>query len=83
MDFKAADREIYGQVAERLVRYAQVDTQSQPYSGSWPTTDKQRNLAVMLRDELTELGAFGIYYDEKNCVLYAAIPSNLPEGQGT
>ncbi|MBQ6240721.1 MAG: peptidase T [Firmicutes bacterium] len=83
MDFKAADREIYGQVAERLVRYAQVDTQSQPYSGSWPTTDKQRNLAVMLRDELTELGASGIYYDEKNCVLYAAIPSNLPEGQGT
>ena len=83
MDWREADREIYEQTAERLMRYARVDTQSQPYSGKWPTTDKQRNLAIMLRDELAAMGVPYVRFDEENCVLYAAIPSNLPPGEGT
>ena len=82
MDWREADREIYEQTAERLMRYARVDTQSQPYSGKWPTTDKQRNLAIMLRDELAAMGVPYVRFDEENCVLYAAIPSNLPPGEG-
>lgn len=83
MDWRAADREIYEQTAERLMRYARVDTQSQPYSGKWPTTDKQRDLAVLLQDELKAMGVPYVRFDEENCVLYAAIPSNLPSGEGT
>ncbi len=83
MDWRAADREIYQQTAERLMRYARVDTQSQPYSGKWPTTDKQRDLAILLRDELAAIGVPYVRFDEENCVLYAAIPSNLSQGEGT
>ena len=83
MDWRAADREIYQQTAERLMRYARVDTQSQPYSGKWPTTDKQRNLAILLQDELAAIGVPYVRFDEENCVLYAAIPSNLSPGEGT
>ncbi|MBQ5959096.1 MAG: peptidase T [Firmicutes bacterium] len=83
MDWRAADREIYQQTAERLMRYARVDTQSQPYSGKWPTTDKQRDLAILLQDELAAIGVPYVRFDEENCVLYAAIPSNLSPGEGT
>lgn len=83
MEWRAADREIYQQTAERLMRYARVDTQSQPYSGKWPTTDKQRDLAILLQDELTAIGVPYVRFDEENCVLYAAIPSNLSPGEGT
>ena len=38
------------------MRYARVDTQSQPFSGTWPTTEKQLDLARMLKEELTEMG---------------------------
>ena len=35
----------YGQVRDRLIRYARVDTQSSPESGETPTTKKQFDLA--------------------------------------
>ena len=47
---------IYEQIKTRLIRYAQIDTQSQPYSGHWPTTEKQKDLARILRDEMTAIG---------------------------
>ena len=46
------NREFYDSVAERLMRYARIDTQSQPFAGSWPTTAKQRDLAKVLYDEM-------------------------------
>jgi tripeptide aminopeptidase len=42
--------ELYTQVKERMMRYAMVDTQSQPYSGHWPTTKKQFDLALLLKE---------------------------------
>ena len=39
-------REIYEQVKERLIRYARIDTQSAEYTGHWPTTEKQKDLAL-------------------------------------
>ncbi len=74
--------EIYGRVRERMIRYACVDTQSQPYEGTWPTTAKQRDLGKMLAEELRTIGVPEVYYDEPHCVVYGRIPSNLPEGTG-
>ena len=68
---------IYEQVKERMISYAKVDTQSQPYSGHWPTTDKQINLARMLKDEMDSIGVSDVYLDEERCVVYGRIPSNI------
>lgn len=44
------------QLAERFMRYARVDTQSDPNSETYPTTEKQKNLSRILFDELKALG---------------------------
>ena len=78
-----SNSETYEKVKERMIRYAKVDTQSQPYKGTWPTTDKQRNLAYMLRDELIRINVSDVYMDEEACVVYGKIPSNITDGTGT
>jgi len=35
-------------VAERFMRYVQIDTQSDPQSNSFPTTEKQKELSNLL-----------------------------------
>ena len=70
----------YKQVKERLIRYAKVDTQSQNGIAKTPTTEKQFDLARMLRDELKQIGVSDVWLDEKNCVVYGVIPSNIEGG---
>ena len=70
----------YEQVKERLIRYAKVDTQSQNGIAKTPTTEKQFDLARMLRDELKQIGVSDVWLDEKNCVVYGVIPSNIEGG---
>lgn len=70
----------YEQVKERLIRYAKIDTQSQNGTDKTPTTDKQFDLAHMLRDELERIGVSDVWLDEKNCVVYGTIPSNIEGG---
>ena len=41
-------------VTERFLRYVQIDTQSDPDSTKFPSTDKQLNLAKLLVEELKE-----------------------------
>lgn len=60
--------------AERLMRYVQVDTQSDPNSNTHPTTEKQKDLSRMLFNELRALG-IEAETDEYGYV-YATIPSN-------
>ena len=72
----------YEQVRDRLIRYAQVDTQSARRSDTVPTTKKQFDLAYMLRDELVKIGATEVWLDEEKCVLYAAVPSTAAPGKG-
>jgi len=43
-------------VAERFIRYVQVDTQSDPGSKSQPSTEKQKDLSRILVQELQEMG---------------------------
>jgi tripeptide aminopeptidase len=61
--------------AERFLRYVQVDTQSDPQSSSFPTTEKQKNLSKLLADELKKIGLKDAHMDEWGYV-YATIPSN-------
>ncbi len=62
-------------VAERLMRYVQVDTQSDPNSTAHPTTEKQKDLSVLLKRELHGMGITNAVTDEYGYV-YATIPSN-------
>ena len=62
-------------VSGRLQRYVRIDTQSDPTSGSIPSTAKQKNLARILVNELTEMGIPDALMDEFGYV-YATLPSN-------
>lgn len=74
--------EFYEKTAERLLRYAKIDTQSAANVARVPTTEKQFDLARMLRDELQTMGADDVWLDEASCIVYASIPSTLPNGGG-
>ncbi|MEP7277145.1 MAG: peptidase T [Bacteroidota bacterium] len=60
---------------ERLMRYVQVDTQSDPQSETHPSTEKQKDLGRLLVTELQELGVTDAHLDEFG-YLYATIASN-------
>ena len=61
--------------AERFLRYVQIDTQSDPQSKSFPSTEKQKELSRLLAAELKQLGVADAHMDEWGYV-YATIPSN-------
>lgn len=69
-------------VIERLIRYAKVDTQSNPESTSTPSTEKQFNLLNLLKEELAEIGLTEITLDE-NGYLFATLPSNTSKNVPT
>jgi tripeptide aminopeptidase len=60
--------------ADRFIRYVQIDTQSDPQSNSYPTTEKQKNLSRLLADELQQMGISDAKMDDYGYV-YATIPS--------
>lgn len=62
-------------VTERFLRYVQVDTQSDPESTTFPSTEKQKNLSRILVKELLEMGITDAHLDEFGYV-YATLPSN-------
>ena len=62
-------------VAERFMRYVQIDTQSDPTSTAHPTTEKQKDLSKLLYKELRGMGFTEVDTDEFGYV-YASIPSN-------
>lgn len=62
-------------LTERFIRYAKIDTQSDPFSTSIPSTEKQKNLGKLLADELLALGLSDAHLDEWGYV-YATLPSN-------
>ncbi len=60
---------------ESFLRYVKIDTQSDESSKSYPSTEKQFNLAKLLVEELKELGIDDAYLDS-NCYVTATIKSN-------
>lgn len=64
-------------VEERFIRYARIDTQSDPHSSAFPSTEKQKDLSRLLVTELRDLGLDDALMDA-NGYVYATIPSNVP-----
>ncbi len=62
-------------MTERFLRYAVIDTQSDPASRTCPSTAKQKNLGALLARELREMGIRDAHLDEHGYV-YATIPAN-------
>ena len=61
---------------ENFLRYVKVDTCSDEHSSTTPSTMKQHDLAAMLVDELTAMGAEDITYDKEHCYVYASVPAS-------
>ena len=62
-------------VTERFLRYAAIDTQSDPASPTCPSTEKQKDLGRLLAGELQAMGIRDAHLDEHGYV-YATIPAN-------
>lgn len=62
-------------MADRFMRYARIDTQSDPTSTSHPSSEKQKDLSRLLLKELLGMGISNAGTDEFGYV-YATIPSN-------
>jgi tripeptide aminopeptidase len=63
-------------ITNRFIRYATVDTESDPNNPAFPSTVKQWDLARILEKELHEIGMQDIELD-KHCYLMATLPSNI------
>ncbi|MFM9020923.1 MAG: peptidase T, partial [Sediminibacterium sp.] len=71
------EREMYT-AADRLMRYVQIDTTSDPDSTSFPSTKRQLDLSRLLVDELKNMGIADVLLNEDGYVI-ARIPSNVAE----
>lgn len=63
-------------VTERFLKYVKIDTQSNPFSTSQPSTMKQKDLGKVLVEELQHLGLTDAHLDEYGYV-YATLESNI------
>ncbi|MBK8955437.1 MAG: peptidase T [Saprospiraceae bacterium] len=61
-------------IAERFMRYTRIDTQSNPFSDTVPSTAKQLDLSKLLVEELTHAGIKDVELDEFGYV-YATLPA--------
>lgn len=64
-------------VAERFLRYVQIDTQSDPKSETVPSTEKQKDLGRLLAEEMRAMGVEDVEMDEYGYV-FGTIPTNVP-----
>ncbi|MBL0301574.1 MAG: peptidase T [Cytophagaceae bacterium] len=62
-------------LTERFLKYVQIDTQSDQFSETYPSTNKQFDLAKVLIRELQDLGVNEVELDEY-CYIYATIKGN-------
>jgi len=61
-------------VSERFLRYVTIDTQADPTSQTFPSSEKQKNLTNLLCEELESMGISYITNDAG--YIYATVPSN-------
>lgn len=64
------------EIIERFIRYVKIDTQSDPESNQTPSTEKQWDLARLLRQELEDMGMKDVDIDEHAYVM-ATLPSTV------
>jgi tripeptide aminopeptidase len=63
-------------VAERFMRYVQIDTEADPNSETQPSSEKQKDLSRLLVDELIAMGIGDAVLDQYGYV-YASIPATI------
>ena len=68
-------------VAEKFLTYVKIDTQSDRYSATTPSTKKQLNLSKLLVKELKTLKLEKVTLSEHGYVM-ATLPSNIPDFKG-
>ena len=62
-------------IEENLIRYCQIDTQSDPSSKAAPSADNVFVLAELLKKQLEEIGMSDVYLSKYGYV-YASLPAN-------
>lgn len=62
-------------VIERFLKYVKIDTQSDDTSTTFPSTEKQKDLARILYQELVDMGASDCYMSKEHGYVYAKIPA--------
>jgi len=62
-------------VSERFINYVKIDTQSDPNSNTYPSSEKQKELGKILVKELLDMGIQDAHLDDFGYV-YATLPSN-------
>ena len=63
-------------ITDRFCSYVKIDTQSDPDSTTFPSTEKQKDLSRILVEELLEMGLSDAHLDEFGYV-YATLRSNI------
>ncbi|NLG31730.1 MAG: peptidase T [Acholeplasmataceae bacterium] len=61
-------------ILNKFLRYVKIDTQSNPYSKTSPSTEKQKELSLLLVKELKEMGLDAFMC--KDGYVYSKIPKN-------
>lgn len=61
---------------ERFISYIKIDSQSDPNSTTTPSTEKQWEIAHLLKDELERIGLEDVTLDDKAYIM-ATLPSNV------
>lgn len=72
------NREEFKNVTERFLKYVKIDTQSDPNSETFPSTEKQKDLLKLLFEELKNMGVDS-EMDQVNGYVYGKIPSNIED----
>ncbi|HXK61783.1 MAG TPA: peptidase T [Acidobacteriota bacterium] len=70
------EKQFNQELEDRFVRYAKIDTESDPSSTTSPSSQKQYELLNLLVDELREIGAQDVRLTDYGAVI-ATIPSNV------
>ena len=68
---------LHAELEERLLRYVQIDTQSDEGSPTSPSTDKQLDLLRLLVAELEAIGASDVTLTD-----YGAVLATIPATEG-
>lgn len=63
-------------ITERFMKYISMDTVSDEYSESFPSTASQFVLAGYLADEMKEIGISNVRLDKEHCYVYGEISAN-------
>lgn len=70
-------------LVSRFIRYAKINTRSNPASETIPSTRSQVDFAHMLLGELEDLGLAACKYNEESGFVTASLPSNIDRDVAT